>query len=91
MDVEGESKRMTSGESLDSPNHSLLMIVVNSFTVILRNFSSAGLGRCWLGADGACQVPKTRGTHNQRSRKNKTTPKALPTKTGRAKTANETP
>jgi hypothetical protein len=34
---------------------------------------------------------KTRGTHNQRSRKNKTTPKALPTKTRRAKTTNETP
>jgi hypothetical protein len=42
-------------------------------------------------ARGILSGTKTRGTHNQRSRKNKTTPKALPTKTGRAETTNETP
>jgi hypothetical protein len=53
MEIEGESKQITSGESLDSPNHSLLTIVFNSFIVFLRNFSSIRSGRCWLGADGA--------------------------------------
>ena len=42
MDIEGESKRITSKESSDSSNHSLLIIDTSSFVVFLRKASSKG-------------------------------------------------
>jgi hypothetical protein len=42
MEIEGESKRITSEESSDSSNHSLLMIDTSSFVVFVRKASSKG-------------------------------------------------
>ena len=42
MDIEGESKKITSEESSDFSNHSLLIIDTSSFVVFLRKASSEG-------------------------------------------------
>ena len=42
MDIEGESKRITSDESSDSSTHSLLIIDSSSFVVFLRKASLEG-------------------------------------------------
>ena len=42
MDIEGKSKRITSEESSDSSNHSLLIIDTSSFIVFLRKAYSDG-------------------------------------------------
>ena len=48
MEIEGEAKRITSEESYDSSNHSLLIIDTSSFVVFLRKASSEGSkGSSW--------------------------------------------
>ena len=42
MKIDGESKRITSEESSDSSNHSLLIIDTSSFVVFLRKASLEG-------------------------------------------------
>ena len=42
MDIDGESRRITSEESSDSSNHSLLIMDTSSFIVFLRKASTEG-------------------------------------------------